>query len=169
MSPINETLGSRSASVGTTYRCMAVPKVGSRSTLSRMTTLITTRAYSKVLSGTQRHTVPAAQRPDLRVHLPLTKAKVGGSSPSAPTQPTTCSRLIDRGSCRPMRTHRVEYPVDRLAAERLREELTDPRGDVLPLGTRRSSCEPLPASSLADVSELRDQHREGSAGCIPAP
>ena len=43
------------------------------------------RNNAEVPAGTQRYTIQRPQASDLQVHFALTKAKVGGSSPSAPT------------------------------------------------------------------------------------
>ena len=47
-------------------------------------TCITTRRHSKVLSGTQRHTVSAAQPPDQQVRLALTRRRSGVRLPQRP-------------------------------------------------------------------------------------
>jgi hypothetical protein len=51
------------------------------------------------------------------------------------------------------RTDRVEDPIDRVSAQGLRKELTDPRHRVLPLGAGGLGGEPLLASRFAVVPD----------------
>jgi hypothetical protein len=62
-------------------------------------TCITTRRHSKVLSGTQRHTVSAAQRSDLHVPFALTRRRSGVRLPQRPlTKPQVRWRFRPLGA-----------------------------------------------------------------------
>ena len=87
-------------------------------------TCITTRRHSKVLSGTRRHTVSAAQRPDLRVLLAPTRRRSGVRVPQRPPRvpSTVASSAIER-----RRSDRAGVPADSVVATHIQDASACPR------------------------------------------